>query len=43
MTLVPSVSREMQVKRVTIAMVCVGHGLGLGLQSTFEVHDALGV
>lgn len=27
--------------RVTIAMACVDHGLGLGLESTFEMYDAL--
>ena len=39
--LFPSVPREMQVKRLMIAMAYVGHGLGLGLESTFEMYDAL--
>lgn len=34
-TLFPSVPRETQVKRVTIAIVCVGHGLGLGFTEHF--------
>ena len=39
--LLPSVPREVQVKRVMIAMACIGHGLGLGLESVFEMYDAL--
>lgn len=39
--LLPSVPREMEMKGVTIAMACVDHGLGLGLESTFEMYDAL--
>lgn len=37
----PSVRREMQVKRVMITTAFVGHGLGLGSESTFETYDAL--
>lgn len=37
----PSVPREMQVKRVMIATAFVGHDLGLGSESTFETYDAL--
>lgn len=37
----PAVPREMRVKRVMIAMACVGHGVDLGLESMSEMYDAL--